>query len=120
SGTTTSNVVTYNVRIAVDSTDVTLLPGMTATVSIVTQSATDAMVVPSNAVSNGQVKVLRDGEVTSVPVQTGISDGVTTQIVSGLAAGDQVVTGSSAAATTGSARTGSSTSGTRSILAPGG
>ena len=39
------------------------------------------------------VDVLRDGVVTPVQVQTGITDGINTQIVSGLAAGDRVVTG---------------------------
>src|SRR5204862_8341413 len=53
-GTTTSNVVTYQVLIAVDKTDVTLLPSMTATVTIVTQEADNAIIVPNSAISYAQ------------------------------------------------------------------
>ena len=74
---------------------------MTATVTIVTQAADDAVLVPNTAISYASkgstdgtvVDVLRSGVVTPVQVQTGITDGINTQIVSGLAAGDQVVTG---------------------------
>jgi HlyD family secretion protein len=45
----------------------------------------------------------------SVPVQTGISDGINTQIVSGLQPGDQVVTG---VVTSGSTKSSSGSSGT--------
>jgi HlyD family secretion protein len=58
--------------------------------------------------------VLRNGTVVPVQVQTGITDGVQTQIVSGLQAGDQVVTG--AAPTSTSSSKSSSASGTKSIL----
>ena len=70
---------------------------------------------PDAAVSNGSsVTVLRDGNVAPVAVQTGLTDGVNTEIVSGLQAGDQVVTGVS---TSGAGKsTTSTTSGTRSIL----
>ena len=111
-GTTTSNVVTYTVLISVDPTDVQLLPGMTATVTIVTAAANDTIPVPNTAItyaSKGQtggtvVDVLRDGVATPVQVQTGITDGINTQTVSGLAAGDPVVTGVASATTAGRAR----------------
>src|SRR5262249_15415064 len=54
SGTTTSNVVTYNVLVSVDKTDVTMLPSMTATVSIITQEADNAILVPNAAISYAQ------------------------------------------------------------------
>ena len=44
----------------------------------------------------------------SVPIQTGITDGVNTQVLAGLNAGDSVITGGSA---TGSSAQGSSGSG---------
>ena len=53
-GTTTSNVVTYQVLIAVDKTDVTLLPSMTATVTIITQEADNAVIVPNSAIAYAQ------------------------------------------------------------------
>jgi multidrug efflux pump subunit AcrA (membrane-fusion protein) len=113
-GTTTSNVVTYTVLISVDPTDVQLLPDMTATVGIITQQADGVVLVPAGAVSNGKVSVLQNGTVTPVAVQTGISDGVNTQIVSGLEPGAQVVTGTSSGPSTKSTTTG------KSILSSGG
>jgi len=62
---------------------------------------------------------MRNGAVSSVPVQTGISDGLNTQIVSGVQAGDLVVTGVSSGTAGKSSGSGSS-SGTRSILSTGG
>jgi HlyD family secretion protein len=118
-GTTTSNVVSYSVAIAVDPTDAPLLPGMTATVTIITGSASDVVTVPSSAISNGSVNVLRDGVVTPVKVQAGVTDGVTTEIVSGLQRGEQVVMGSNAAPTP-SRSTSTSGTGARSILNTGG
>jgi multidrug efflux pump subunit AcrA (membrane-fusion protein) len=115
-GTTTSNVVTYTVLISVDQADVQLLPSMTATVSIVTQEADNALIVPSAAISNSRVNVLRNGMVTPVPVQTGLTDGVNTQIVAGLQAGEQVVTGVSS----GTSGRSSSSSGSSSIFNFGG
>jgi HlyD family secretion protein len=50
-GQVVSNVVTYSVVSTVDPTDVTLLPTMTATVSIITQQAADVLVIPNSALS---------------------------------------------------------------------
>ena len=47
--TTVQNVVTYNTIIAVDNGDLLLMPGMTATVSIVVRKAEDALRVPAAA-----------------------------------------------------------------------
>jgi HlyD family secretion protein len=105
------------VLIAVDPTDVQLLPDMTATVAIVTASADNAVLVPNGAISSsGSVAVLRNGSPVSVPVVTGISDGVNSQIVSGLQAGDQVVTGT----VSGNSSAKSSSSGGSSIFGSGG
>jgi hypothetical protein len=60
------------------------------------------------------VSVVQDGTVTPVAVQTGISDGVNTQIVSGLEPGAQVVTGTSSGTSAKSTTTG------KSILSTGG
>src|SRR5262249_9007716 len=53
-GTTTSNVVTYNVLISVDPTDARLLPDMTATVTIITEQDNNALLVPNSAISYAQ------------------------------------------------------------------
>jgi len=47
--TTTSNVVTYTVVISADNPDQKLLPGMTATCTIVTKEVTDVVMVPVKA-----------------------------------------------------------------------
>jgi len=47
--TTTENVVNYTVVVAVDNPKGTLLPGMTATVSFLTGSADNALIVPNAA-----------------------------------------------------------------------
>lgn len=47
--TTTSNVVTYTVVISADNPDQKLLPGMTATCTIVTKEVTDVAMVPVKA-----------------------------------------------------------------------
>jgi len=46
---TTDGVVTYNARLDVDNGELLLRPGMTATVSVVTKKAKDALTVPSAA-----------------------------------------------------------------------
>ena len=80
----------------------------TATVTIITDSADNAVLVPNAAISNGNVTILRNGSTVSVPVQTGISDGVNTQIISGLLPGDQVVTGVISSSKSSSGSSGSS------------
>jgi HlyD family secretion protein len=103
-------VVTYNVLISVDPTDVQMLPDMTATVAIITASADNVVVVPASAVANNTVRVLRNGSPVLVPVVTGISDGINTQIVSGLQPGDQVITGTSSGTSAGSRSSSNGTS----------
>jgi HlyD family secretion protein len=125
-GTTTSNVVTYIVLVSTDPTDVQLLPDMTATLTIITQQANNAIVVPNSGIayarsqgggSGSSVFVLQNGAPVLVPIQTGITDGVTTQVVAGVQAGDQVITGGgSAKQSASSSSSATSSSGSRSIL----
>jgi HlyD family secretion protein len=50
-GQTVSNVVNYTVTSTVDPTDVTLLPSMTATISIIVDERNDVTLVPNSAIS---------------------------------------------------------------------
>jgi HlyD family secretion protein len=127
-GTTTSNVVTYAVLVGVDPTDVQLLPGMTANVTIITEQDDNAVLVPNSAIAYAKtqagtgsaVYVLQNGAPLRTVVQTGSTDGTHTVIVSGLEAGASVITGAaSSTSATSSAKT-STTSGTTSILNAGG
>lgn len=73
-------------------------PGMNAEVNIVTSDLKSVLVVPNEAVKkdkqgNTYVQVVTDQQVKDQIVVTGARDTVNTQIVSGLKAGDLVVTG---------------------------
>jgi len=63
--TNTSNVVTYNVVVSVDNSDLTLLPGMTAYVNIAVAKAAQSLLVPNAALRykpnvNDQESVVTD------------------------------------------------------------
>ncbi|HLZ28569.1 MAG TPA: efflux RND transporter periplasmic adaptor subunit, partial [Chloroflexota bacterium] len=63
--------------------------------------AADGSTPPAPAF-NAAVFVLRDGAPVRVPIQTGITDGVNTQVVAGLQAGDSVITGAASSGSSGS------------------
>jgi len=95
------NVVTYDVTIALDNPGRLLKPDMTATANIIVAQRDNVLAVPVDAVKPGTkggstVIVMTQGpggkeEFKSVPVQTGVSDGDHTEIVSGLEEGQTVV-----------------------------
>src|SRR5262249_9323903 len=95
------NVVTYTALCSAAPKDTRLLPGMTASLTVVTDSRRDAVLVPANALQfaqsqgapPGTVLVMTDGAPTRRPVQTGLSDGRMTEAVSGLQPGEIVITG---------------------------
>lgn len=103
---TVQNVVTYDVVISVDNSDLTLMPGMTAASRIVIDQRDDVIRVPNQALryapsglaaaaqpDHAQIWVLRDGEPVSVPVVAGLDDDSFTEILSGdVKPGDLVVT----------------------------
>ena len=111
---TVQNVVTYDVVIGVDNSDLALVPGMTASVQIVVDARTDVVRVPNQALrytpgglsavsatgapasGTQRVWVLRDGASIAVPIVPGLDDGNFTEVVQGdLRPGDQVVTAES-------------------------
>ena len=112
---TVQNVVTYDVVVSVDNSDLALMPGMTASTQIVVDQRKDALRVPDQglryapgglaAVASGtpadgrkQVWVLRDGRPVAVPITPGLDDGNFTEIVAGdLRPGDQLITAESRA-----------------------
>jgi multidrug efflux pump subunit AcrA (membrane-fusion protein) len=110
--TSSSGVVNYTVYVKLDSLEPTLRTGMTASVDIQTTVATDALALPSSAVKtdNGTKYVMvvgNDGATSRKTVTVGVSDDSFTQVLSGIAEGTVVSTGSAAAAS-GSSTTGSS------------
>jgi len=122
----TQNVVTYDVVITVDNSDLKLFPGMTANVTILTTKLDDTLKVPNSVprfrpsaavlkqtglpavqADKQQVYMLAGGKLKAVPVKFGLSDGKYTAVTSNqLQPGAQVVV---RATMSGSASTGSST-----------
>jgi HlyD family secretion protein len=116
--TTQQNVVTYNVVVDVANPDLALLPGMTANLRIQVETRRDVLRVPTTALRfrppvsasatgvkprGAAVYVLADGKPVRVPVKTGISDKVYTEIVAGkLKPGDAVIVADLAAKKNGS------------------
>lgn len=105
------NVVHYETIIAVDNSELLLKPGMTAEVNIITDEVQDAMRVRNTALRarlpdgirpedpempdgyNGRVYKMQGGTLVAIPVQTGLSDGVHTEIISGLTVSDTLAVG---------------------------
>jgi HlyD family secretion protein len=108
---TAQNVVTYDVVVSVDNSDLALKPGMTASTRVVMDQRTDVLRVPNQAVryipgglagtetglvpvGSGQTRLwlLRDGSAVPVIVTLGLDDDSFTEIVKGdLKPGDQVI-----------------------------
>lgn len=104
--TTTSNVVTYTVIVGVNNEDLTLKPGMTANVSIITKKSKDVMCVPSIALKytpevNGQkyksqgVWILKNNKPERIDIETGASNDTNVEVISkDLKFGDEIIVGS--------------------------
>jgi HlyD family secretion protein len=86
-----------------DPEKIVLRPGMTCRAEIFTATIENALAVPIQAilveedltanVTRREVFAVRDGRATRVPVEVGLADDTYQQVVSGLSAGDEVITG---------------------------
>jgi HlyD family secretion protein len=96
-GVNVSNVVTFEVKVEVTSDNKGLLkPEMTANVQIVAASKQDVLVVPANAVTRKQGKMIAavqkpGGQTEDRTVQVGLTDGEKYEVISGLEEGETVV-----------------------------
>ncbi|MCD8202267.1 MAG: efflux RND transporter periplasmic adaptor subunit [Prevotella sp.] len=108
--TTTNNVVTYEVVISAPNQDLKLKPGLTANVTIYTHEEQNVLSVPNKALRftptqelikkakikdcNGSKKVwtFSNNVFEAHAVTIGITDGINTEILSGIAKGTKVVT----------------------------
>jgi len=107
---TVQNVVTFDVVVSVDNSDLALKPGMTAATRVVVDQRVDAVRAPSQALrfkpsglsvpapavaasaTQAQVWVIRNEKPAAVPVVLGLDDESFVEIVGGdLRPGDQVV-----------------------------
>lgn len=106
-GTTSQGVVTYNVKVAFDTDDEQIKPGMSASVSIATDVRPNVLVVPNAAIRNGSVQTLpnekepspeaqSNGIPSSTPpesvaIETGLANDQSTEIISGLSEGAWII-----------------------------
>ena len=108
--TTESNVVTYEVVISAPNNDLKLKPGLTANVTIFTLEKNDVLTVPAKALRFMPVEAILDKEQTiadveapqkvwtlegntfkAYAVETGTTNGLMTEIVSGIDEGTEVL-----------------------------
>lgn len=112
--TETQGVVSYEAVLSVDNTALLLRPGMTATATVTTETRSNVVLVPNAALrftppqpttarfgpppkaqnidpDAQYVWVLKGNKPESVPVKTGPSDGLSTEIASGLEVGTEVL-----------------------------
>lgn len=92
-----SGSTTVEVWVRVENAKGDLKPGTPATVAIVGNTVSNAIVIPRLALVTDnagakRVMVIRDGVAKATPVEVGIEDSGMVQIVNGLKPGDQIVT----------------------------
>jgi HlyD family secretion protein len=92
-----SGVIVYEVIINfVNSPPPEVKLGMSATVDIITSERTGVVMIPNRAVredssGNPVVSVMVNEKIEEKPVKLGLSDGINTEVISGLSAGDTIV-----------------------------
>lgn len=93
------NVIGFEVRVAITDLQKILRARMSANAEIIVQEKKDVLLIPENAVVYDQQRKTfvdvydpaAEGQRKRVPIEVGISDGTTTEVVAGLEAGNQVV-----------------------------
>jgi macrolide-specific efflux system membrane fusion protein len=119
-----SSVVQYTVTFALDRANKQLKPGMTANVAVTVAEKDNVLQVPSAAVTgsgrNARVTVLKNGVSQTVPVIAGLAGDSSTEIVSGLTAGETYVISTTVARSTGTATGTTTTPATRGLGGLGG
>ncbi len=108
-GTVTQGVVNYTVKVAFDTQDERVKPGMSVRAAIITDTRQDVLTLPNGAIktqggqsyveiapqnatgTNNRVEVTDGTPTTRQTIQTGLTSDTVTEIVSGLKEGDLVV-----------------------------
>ncbi len=110
-GTVAQGVVNYTVQITLDTDDEKIKPGMSVSASIITDNHPNVLTVPNSAVhtqgTQSYVLTYKKSDVAStdtsgnitlntspaqLPVEVGIANDTVTEILSGLQAGDDIIT----------------------------
>lgn len=91
----TAGLANYDVQIEITPAE-NLRPGMTAELQIIAAEKAEALLIPREALvlegSAWAVRVLRQGEIATVPVETGLRQGRWVEVVNGLQEGERVLT----------------------------
>jgi HlyD family secretion protein len=93
---TSNGVVAYKAQIDFTDNDPRLLVGMTANLTIVTDQRENILIVPNSALlPKGTGRVVQvvgaDGQPQEVDVTIGISDGIVSEVLSGLEEGQEII-----------------------------
>ena len=96
----TNGITTYPIKVRIEDFDDSLLPGMNIEAEIIISQSENALVVPVNAVNRGNTVYLKGNKESeddrapegykTVQVETGITNDVFVEILSGLSEGDTV------------------------------
>ena len=95
-GTATQGVVNYVVKIAFDTQDERVKPGMSVSADIITEAKPDVLLVSGSAVKTqgnySYVEILENGQPQAVLVTVGSSNDTMVEITSGLSEGQEIIT----------------------------
>jgi HlyD family secretion protein len=105
-GAVNSGVVSYDIKIAFDIQDERIKPGMSVSVNIITDSKTDVLLIPVNAIkttgSTSYVEIMVDGQLQRQIVTTGLNNDTSIE-VEGLEEGAEIVSGTTSGSSSNSA-----------------
>lgn len=94
-GTVEAGVVGYDTTVTLENPDEELRDGMSATAEIILDRRDDVLLIPNRAIrgslTNPVVVVVTDGQVEERQATLGLSDGISTEVLSGLNEGERVV-----------------------------
>jgi RND family efflux transporter MFP subunit len=94
-GTILAGVVSYDTTITLENPVAELRDGMSATAEVIIERRDDVLLIPNRAIwgttENPKVVVLVDGQQEEREITLGLSDGINTEVLSGLEEGEEVV-----------------------------
>ena len=94
-GTSLVGVVSYETMITLENPDERLRDGMTATAEVIIERRDDVLFIPNRALrgtwADPWVEVYIDGQVEEREISLGLTDGINTEVLSGLEEGEEVV-----------------------------
>jgi RND family efflux transporter MFP subunit len=94
-GTVRAGVVSYDTTITLENPVAGLRDGMTATAKVIIERRDDVLLIPNKAIrgtwENPAVVVLVDEQVEEREITLGLTDGINTEVLSGLEEGEKVI-----------------------------